>query len=362
VDTSAQLATHVAHALGCGSVPLLVLRTVSSNAAALEPQTTRAFLQTARSSVREGDRLAHDPGSDWFAIAMLTPSRTGALSLDARAALERIAAAVSLAVGAPMETGWWPIASVCDLHPLEPTVKRALERGARERERFEFLATIGHELRTPLTSIRGYLETVLDDELDASTTRRFLEVARSEALRLGRLVDGILDFSPLDVSSEGAPGATDLSVAIGSAIEALAPIARDAGVRVRARLPASAVARIASDACMHVLLNVVENAIKYGRNGGTVLVRVERQDPFLGVIVDDDGAGIDASDRERIFAHRARGARAEARSGCGLGLSIVRTIVERAGGHVSAAESPLGGARFVIRLPQAWAELPMRLS
>jgi len=279
VDSGAELAAQIALILP-GGVPLLVLR-IPNAARALEPQAADAFARAAQRVVRDGDRFAHDAGSDWFAIAMLAPSRKGTalLSLDARAALERIAAAMSVAAGARIDTGWWPIETMRDLEPIERTIERALERGARERERFEFLATVGHELRTPLTSIRGYLETLLEDHLDAGTARRFLMVARNEALRLGRLVDGILDFSPLDVSSSLAPGTTDIAAAIEAAADALAPIADEAEIEVRVAPCDYAPARIAHDACMHVLLNVIENAIKYGRRGGHVVVSLEREDP-----------------------------------------------------------------------------------
>jgi signal transduction histidine kinase len=343
-------------------IPLLVLR-LPGVARQLERETIDAFARAAERLVREGDRLAHEPASDWFAIAMLAPARGGAtLTLDARSALERIAAMMSLVTGRRMETGWWPITARADVEAIEATIGRALERGARERERYEFLATVGHELRTPLTSIRGYIETLLEDELDVTTTRRFLEVARNEALRLGRLVEGMLDFSPLDLSRRSVPGVSDLAGAANAAIEALAPIARQAGMTLEVRYAGEAAARVGGDACMHVLLNVIENAIKYASPGGRVVVSIERQDPYVCAIIDDDGPGVPAAERARIFEHRARGGASEARPGSGIGLAIVRTIVERAAGSVYVDDSPLGGARFVIRFPAAKAEFPAGLS
>ncbi len=344
------------------SVPLLVLRL--PHARRLEREMVGAFARAAERLVREGDRLAHEPASDWFAIAMFSPARGGttALTLDARSALERISAMMSLVTGRRMETGWWSITGRADVDSFEGTIERALERGARERERYEFLATVGHELRTPLTSIRGYLETLLEDELDVTTTRRFLEVARNEALRLGRLVDGMLDFSPLDLSPRPPAGVSDLAASASAAIEALAPIARQAGMALEVRYAGEAAARIGGDACMHVLLNVIENAIKYASPDGRVVVSIERQDPYVCVIIDDDGPGVPLAERERIFEHRARGGRSLARPGSGIGLAIVRTIVERAAGSVCVDDSPLGGARFVIRFPAAKAEFRPSLS
>jgi signal transduction histidine kinase len=358
IHSLAQLGPLLIAALGeRRDVPLLVLR-LREVSQRLERETIDAFAGAAERVVREGDRLAHEPGSDWFVIAMLSPARDGtiALTLDARAALERISAAMSLVTGQRMETGWWRIRTDADVDGFEATIEHALERGARERERCEFLATVGHELRTPLTSIRGYIETLLDDELDRTTTRRFLEVARNEALRLGRLVDGMLDFSSLDLSRQRAPGTTDLAAAAAAAIDALVPIARQAGMALEVCSAGEVMARIGGDACMHVLLNVIENAIKYASPGGRVRVIIERQDPFVCAIIDDDGPGVPLAERERIFEHRARGGASEARPGSGIGLAIVRTIVERAAGSVRVDDAPLGGARFVIRFPGAKAE------
>ncbi|HTU71463.1 MAG TPA: HAMP domain-containing sensor histidine kinase, partial [Candidatus Baltobacteraceae bacterium] len=211
--------------------------------------------------------------------------------------------------------------------------------------------------RTPLTSIRGYIETLLDNDLDTVTSRRFLEVARNEALRLGRLVDGMLEFSLLDLSPVPMAGVTDLAGAVQAAIEALGPVASDAGMTLEARHEGETTARIGGDACMHVLLNVIENAVKYGSRGGHIRVSIERQDPFVHAIVDDDGPGVAPAERERIFEDRTRGGNSDATRGAGIGLRIVRTIVERTGGAVSVDDSPLGGARFLIRLPAAKAEL-----
>lgn len=362
INSFAQLEPVLLAAVARGrTVPLMVLR-LTDVAQRLERDMVQAFARAAQRIVREGDRLAHEPGSDWFGIAMLSPARDGAdtLTLDARAALERISAMMSFVTGRRMDTGWWPIRSHADVAGFALTIERALERGTRERERYEFLATVGHELRTPLTSIRGYIETLLDDELDGVTARRFLEVARSEALRLGRLVDGMLDFSPLELSPSA--GATDLGAAASAAAEALAPIARQAGMSLEVQGESEIAARIGSDACMRVLFNVIENAIKYASPDGRVVVRTVRQDPFVCVIVDDGGPGVPVAEREHIFEHRVRGGASQARPGSGIGLAIVRTIVERAAGSVCVEESPLGGARFVIRLPAAKAEFHSSLS
>lgn len=227
-----------------------------------------------------------------------------------------------------------------------------VERRRRER-RQAFLATVGHELRTPLTSIRGYIETVLDgDELDVATTRHLLETARREALRLGRLVEGMLEFSMLDLSACGREARCDLSEQVRATIDAVLPLARQRGVTVRARLLRSAMARIDGDACVHALLNVVENAVKHGGKRGNVTIECVRKHSFLCVYVDDDGPGVAPDEREAIFGLGFRGDRAS-QPGNGIGLAVVKAIVTRAGGDVSVDPSPLGGARFLLRFPEA---------
>ncbi|MDQ2873242.1 MAG: HAMP domain-containing histidine kinase, partial [Candidatus Eremiobacteraeota bacterium] len=212
-----------------------------------------------------------------------------------------------------------------------------------------------HELRTPLTSIRGYLETLLDTDVDPVTSRRFLETARREALRLGRLVDGMFDFSLLDLSAPTqAGGACDLDEVVGRAAESLAPAARARRIRIETSVPPFRVS-IEADACVQAAVNLLENAIKYGREGGTIRIGAGLREPFVVLSIEDDGPGIAPAERDSIFSLRVRGASAHARPGTGIGLAIVKFLAERAGGDVRATESPLGGARFELSLP-AWAE------
>ncbi len=321
----------------------------------LERTTVRVFAAAADRIMRDGDILGHDRGSDWFAVAMLSPTRAGAAfgAIDARAALERICATVAVETGRRVESGWWPVESPAEIDAFDATRAAALERGARERERYEFLATVGHELRTPLTSIRGYIETLLDEDVDGDTTRRFLETARREALRLARLVDGMLDFSMLHLHLPAACGVTEIGAAIRAALDALEPIARESGVTVRFSSTLDARVRIDADSCMHALLNVIENAIKYSGSGGAVELSVSRADPFVCVNVDDNGLGVPPEERERIFGYGARARVHEGVRGKGVGLTIVRAIVERAGGRIEVADSHLGGAKFIVAFPFA---------
>ncbi len=322
------------------------------DARGLERRTVVAFAAAARHILRHDDLLAHEDGSDRFAVALMSPSRDGhpPESNEVRGALGRIAEALTRSTGRRLETGWWPVERRAEVEALAATIDAALERGARERQHGEMLATVGHELRTPLTSIRGYIETLLDGDLDAATARRFLETARREALRLGRLVDGMLEFSLLDLSARGRNARCDVVEQARAAIDAAVPLARVRRVAIRARLPATAPARIDGDACMHALVNLVENGVKYCGDDGTVEVSCACDKRFIIVTVDDDGPGVAPFERDTIFDLGIRGNSA-GRSGTGIGLAVVKAIADRAGGDVRAAPSPLGGARFVLRLP-----------
>lgn len=213
------------------------------------------------------------------------------------------------------------------------------------------LATIGHELRTPLSSIRGYVETLLEGGLDSATERRFLETVRREALRLGRLVDGMLDFSAPGVSTEKSCHACNVVEQIRATIEMLSPMATARRVTIQTQLPDAVLARVDGDACVHALANLVENAVKYGSERGTVAVSCLREEPFIAIVVEDDGSGIAPESQDLIFAMGVRGSLAE-RPGRGIGLAVVKAIAERAGGDVRVEASRLGGARFVLRFPE----------
>jgi len=218
-------------------------------------------------------------------------------------------------------------------------------------QRRTILATVGHELRTPLTSIRGYLETVLEDDLDPATARRFLETARREALRLGRLVDGMMGVSLLDLSTGADRSVCNVVEQIRATLDMLSPTAAARQVTIRTSFPHAAHANVDGDACVHAVANLIENAIKHGEEHGTVEISCRRADGYVWIAVEDDGSGIPPGAREAIFGIGVRGA-ATRRKGSGIGLAVVKAIAERAGGDVWVETSNLGGARFVLRLPE----------
>lgn len=259
-------------------------------------------------------------------------------------------------VGTPAETGWTILRTGAAAAVLQREIRSALERGARDRERYEFFATVGHELRTPLTSIRGYLDTLLEGGVEPATALRFLQIAQRETLRMTRLVDGMRELSLLELTSEIAFEPTCcVREAIELASQALAPVARERGIRMLRAQSQDTIVRMRSQVCVQLLINLIDNALKYGREGGTVSIGVRSERAMAVICVDDDGPGIPSDEAAAIFGARVRGIQGTQRPGAGIGLAVVKMIVDREEGDVRVLHSPLGGARFEVRLP-LWAE------
>jgi len=321
-------------------------------ARALERRARETFATAAGRVLRADDLTAHDRGSDVFLAALAAPTRDGAATLapvDVRSALARIAALLDGLGGFDVDAGWTRYVPADD---IRAATARAIARGAQERERYVFFSAVGHELRTPLTSIRGYLETLASDAVDPATRRRFVAVAHAEAVRLGRLIDAMFEISLLDLAASfplHASGALD--VACTAAATACASRAAERGVRLQlAAFPPTPVA-IDGDRLTLVLINVLDNAIKHGREGGGIDVWAQLGHPrVVTLTVDDDGPGIPVAERERVFAFGARGATAAA--GSGIGLAFVRMILERVGGRVEIGDAPRGGTRCMLTLPR----------
>ena len=351
-------------AIADDGVPLLVVRVPALErtawrdgrpaARAIERRVAAAFGTAVARVLRAGDLIAHDSGSDAFVAALVAPMRAGQRDLapvDVRSALARIAATVEGLTQLDVDAGWTHYAAADA--GIAVAIERALARGAQERERYAFFSAVGHELRTPLASIRGYLETLLADDTDAATRKRFVSIAYNESLRLTRLLEGMFEISLLDLSASYAPAArASLDLVLTAAADACAASARVRDVDVRLpRLEPISVA-VDADRLTLVLINLIDNAIKHGRRGGTVSVGVTSHHArSVTLVVDDDGPGIAVADRDRMFALGERGPSAS--DGSGIGLALVRMILERAGGRVEADAAPGGGARFTLVLPRA---------
>jgi len=326
-----------------------------SAARSLERQYVDAFVDVASRILRRTDLIAHDRGSEHFVAALVSPARSNriaAVPADCRTTLARLASAMESTADVQAETGWAMITYTRADFDLPAAIDAALERGAYERAHAGFFATLAHELRTPLTSIRGYLETLLEENLDRETMLRFLETAQGEALRMERLLDGFFDSALLEarmpvVTCESG----QLHEAIAAALDAVAPMATARRTVISQLVCDRRTVVLGTDQLTQIFVNVLENAVKHGRETGRIfIVAFDAGDGFADVRIDDDGPGVQLDERDAIFAPARRGRTAGA-DGRGLGLAVVRLLLGRVGGSVVVADSPFGGARFTIRIP-----------
>jgi two-component system, OmpR family, sensor kinase len=237
-----------------------------------------------------------------------------------------------------------------EVRMLAESFDHMLERleGAFSRQR-EFVSDASHELRTPLTAIRGQLE-VLAREPDPSPqrVREVEQIALRELDHMQRLVDDLLILARLDERQEPLPREIALDRFLAELVEA----APAAGRRVEFAGGPGGTLLADRDRVAQVVRNLLRNAVEHTDGGGTVRLGAEAAGERVRVYVDDDGPGIPASERARVFDrfHRVEASRSRSSGGSGLGLAIARAIVEAHGGTIWIEDSPLGGARIVFEL------------
>jgi len=236
-------------------------------------------------------------------------------------------------------------------------VRDATAGYALERARADFVATASHELRTPLTAVYGGATTLLarGDDLTPMQRQRLLRMISDESEHLTRIVDQLLVSAQLDRGTlridESECDVAELCASVATAARARAP----EGVTVAMQAP-SVVAPIRCDESLlrQVLINLVDNAMKYSVDGGIVLVRLRDETASVHIDVVDKGLGIPTAEQERIFekffrldADMARGV-----GGSGLGLYISREIVTQLGGTLTLRSQPGRGSTFTVMLPR----------
>ncbi|ADU51719.1 integral membrane sensor signal transduction histidine kinase [Thermaerobacter marianensis DSM 12885] len=234
------------------------------------------------------------------------------------------------------------------------------ELAREEAQKDAFLAAVAHELRTPLTYVQGYARSLLDGMVTSpEDVHDHLTVIDREARRLGRMVADLLDREALAAGRVSLRlGPVDPAVVAAEAVQDVAPAAREKGIRldleVAAGLP---VVQADGDRLRQVLWNLLDNALAHTPPGGRVWVEVRQACETVEVTVHDTGSGFDPAESETIWRpfHRLDGTRKErnptGRRGYGLGLAMVRQIVEAHGGTVHAEGRPGQGASVGFRLP-----------
>jgi PAS domain S-box-containing protein len=227
---------------------------------------------------------------------------------------------------------------------------------AASRAKDQFLATLSHELRTPLTSIVGWVYLLRSGQADEATMQRGLETIERNAMLQAQLVSDILDMSRiLAARFRLVVRPVELAPLIAAAIESLMPAARAKDLRVRPVLDPSAGPVLGDpDRLQQVFWNLLSNAIKFSHAGGTVQAQLRVDGDSVEVAIEDEGVGIPADFLPHVFElfRQRDSSNTRAHGGLGLGLSVVRHLVELHGGTVRAHSAGEGrGATFVVRLP-----------
>ena len=254
---------------------------------------------------------------------------------------------------------WVPLIEAGVLHGTVAVFHDITALKRVEKIRRDFVANVSHELRTPVTVIKGYAETLLSGALaqDPQRSERFLEIIQNHADRLSSLVRDLLTLSELESGEVGMqPQKVELEPAVRKVLSLMGQRGEEKNVKLEYLAGTGAVFVSADRSRLEqVLINLLDNAVKYSEKGGTVAVDSAEQGDMVEISVRDSGIGIPPKDLPRIFErfYRVDEARSRDNGGTGLGLSIVKHIVQAHGGTVHVESTPGKGTVFSFTLPRA---------
>jgi len=223
--------------------------------------------------------------------------------------------------------------------------------------RRDFVANVSHELRTPIAAVQGYAETLLQSQPSAETQRSFLEIIFRQSQRMGVLVQQLLSLSEIEARrpEDMELGLVDVGHVAADVASAVRGRAGGTSANIEVLVPADTLVYADGEGLERVLVNLVDNAVKYGKTDGKVAVSAKRDGTRIQVIVADEGAGIEPVHLPRLFErfYRVDEGRTREKGGAGLGLAIVKHLVDAMGGEITV-ESELGkGTRFTVSLRAA---------
>jgi signal transduction histidine kinase len=236
---------------------------------------------------------------------------------------------------------------------LAATFNEMQERLARlDSARKEFIANASHELRTPIFSLGGFVELLDEDEPDPAVRAEFVRTMREQIARLTKLTADLLDLSKLDADvMEVSADEVDLASVARRVAEEFGPAAERHGSPVKVEVDGAATATADADRVAQIIRILLDNALTHTPEGTSISISTQRRDGAASLVVADNGPGIGAHDRNRVFDRFYTGDRV---SGSGLGLAIARELALRMNGWL-AVESRNGLTRFELRLPAAVA-------
>ncbi len=265
---------------------------------------------------------------------------------------------------------WWeavitPVASGADLRPFGDghfllTLRDLSPLRRVEEMRADFVANASHELRTPLAALLGFIETLKGPAReDVAARERFLNIMESQATRMARLIDDLLSLSRIELNAHLRPDKpVDLLSVIRQVVDALQTLAKDRDVEISISAPSTALIVPGDrDELIRVFENLIENALKYGASGKCVEVTLSRDgagsQSEAVAAVRDHGPGISAEHLPRLTErfYRVDVAGSRALGGTGLGLALVKHVLNRHRGRLSVASRAGEGATFTVRLP-----------
>ena len=226
-----------------------------------------------------------------------------------------------------------------------------------ENVRRDFVANVSHELRTPITSIKGFVETLLDDGLDdQANAMRFLGIVLRQVNRLDAIINDLLLLSRIERGNEDQRIETDaepLVQVLQVAQETCEKKAQDKSIQIAVDCPCDLVAKINAPLLEQAVINLIDNAIKYSEAGATVRVTAAREQSSAVIRVIDNGCGIAANHLPRLFErfYRVDKARSRELGGTGLGLAIVKHIMTAHQGSVQVESAVGRGSTFTLRFP-----------
>ncbi|MDP2892362.1 MAG: ATP-binding protein, partial [Bacillota bacterium] len=223
-----------------------------------------------------------------------------------------------------------------------------------EKVRSEFVANVTHELKTPLTSIKGFTQTLMEKDTDKNTRDKFLEIIDTESDRLKRLIDDILTLSEIESRQAPKNVPTDFVKCCRRVYELMKPAAERKAIRFELDCPEESITVLGQkDRIEQMLLNLVDNAIKYTPEKGKVEILLEKDGENAKLRVSDNGIGMAGEHLGRIFErfYRADKGRSRALGGTGLGLAIVKHIALSMNGEVSVESQEGKGSTFIVSVP-----------
>jgi len=241
-----------------------------------------------------------------------------------------------------------------ELGRLARTLDAMLDRvaAAVEQQR-RFTGDASHELRTPVTTVLADASLALERPRDADEYRTTIERIQSEAVRMGRIVDGLLVLARADAPATAArTERVEISRLVVAAAERVTGRAAERGLALKTELAENLFVQGDATGLERVLDNLLDNALRFGPAGSPIEIVATRHGGAVRITVADHGPGVPANERSQVFERFHRGPSTRG-PGAGLGLAIARAVVHAHGGTIAATETPGGGATFVVELPLA---------